>query len=241
MISRRLFYTLLSFLVVSLVCPNAHSSSVDWENAYWDTYSNTLPSLSAQIGSTEKSQNNQKLLLTKMTRNTIDNLESLANALERKAQTRPKLSPENSSRLLAGNDNSKIPGISGWIIQLEEEDTLTPVGFIAYGHHRDAYYGDSYPTQPHAYGALFHKRCYEIEWYVNPSHQRRGIASAALDLVTNYCRTLTHEASIDYLLAVISPANALSAQFANNKGFQSLGRDVGTNQNIWALPLRPSP
>ncbi|MBX9697543.1 MAG: GNAT family N-acetyltransferase, partial [Alphaproteobacteria bacterium] len=157
-----------------------------------------------------------------------------------KAQTRPQGGLEFLSRLLAGNDYSTISGISGWLIQLEKEGQLTSVGFIAYGYYRDTYYGLKYPHQPINFCALSHKRCHEIEWYVNPNYQRRGIASAALDLVIDYCRSVNYTTHhIDYLLAVISPDNALSAQLAQKKHFQALGKDVGTSQHIWSLPINP--
>lgn len=241
MFSHQFFSFLFVFMAALVLSSSAHASSyVDWENAYWSQYSNTLPNLSVVIDASEKHSENQKLLLTKITRSNIDHLELLQYALQQNRQTRPRGGMELSSRLLAGNDHSTIPGISGWLIQLEEKDQLTPVGFIAYGYYRDTYYGREYPHQPIAFCELSRKRCYEIEWYVNPNYQRRGIASAALDLVIDYCRSVNHVPNhMDYLLAVIAPDNTMSADFAQKKHFQALGKDVGTSQHIWSLPLNP--
>jgi RimJ/RimL family protein N-acetyltransferase len=213
----------------------------DFENEIWYDYSNknTLPNLS--LLSSEKNDKVSKDIgkLTKITRTELDYLESLSEQLKSSIQYRPDLSPERSVYLLEGNE--KPTSHRGWIIKINEENKEIPVGFVCYSHQRNVYFNPLNKSKNSSLSCLEGKTCFEIEWYIEPSFQGKGIAHLAVQAVLNYAQDKEKEkVKIDWLLAVIASNNKRSQIFAKKNSFKLLGIDENINQEIWAYPLMNS-
>ena len=201
------------------------------EEAFYANYEtiNTLPTLPLTLSD----GGNARLVI--VTRKNVDYLEALDSSLMSHCQCRPRLSMENSIQLFKGNKDQHSH--RGWFIEkFDKNDELkgTLVGFISYSYQRNDYLDERNPDL----SLLKDKTCFEIEWFVQPKFQKQGLATAALKEVIKYAKDATQEkVKIDYMVAVIRRNNELSKTFTKKHGFNDLGGDPKTNQELWVLPL----
>lgn len=219
----------------------SYTSDQDWEEAYYEDYStaNTLPTLPLYRKGTDEEALQQIGSLTKITRKDAGPLEVLDDKLLSAHQYRPGFNLQKMVRLFEGNKQRS--SIRGWTINLRDGDQDVPVGMIAYGYHRSSYYDPRFPKWNTPFAFLEDKVCFEVEWYIRPDYQRRGLARSAVQAVVSYIREVDQRVTkMDYLMAMIAKSNGLSGKFAEALTFKFVGTDQDTNQYAWSLAVNPA-